>query len=165
MPDTTGRFRPKQSPSIQTIRLIENILITEDCWLWQGRINQDGYGAASENRRSVNAHRKVWKMLVGDPGNNTLMHRCPNKHCVNPDHLIIGRPGQRGAYPADAPPRIKMMGDNNRCAKLTEEQARFIHSHRGQGEPVYHRLAAQFNVNVVTIRNIINEQSWRHLWS
>lgn len=62
------------------------------CWLWIGNVTQRGYGRFQVKDdqgawRNKQAHRVVYELLVGDPGEN-LHHRptCP-KRCVNPEHL------------------------------------------------------------------------------
>ncbi len=56
---------------------------TEDCWLWQGRINDSGYGTYGKDL----AHRALYVELVGPIESETLDHACQVNSCVNPDHL------------------------------------------------------------------------------
>jgi len=59
-----------------------------NCWLWTGCLNNKGYGFFYNENKVVTAHHYAWTLLIGDlePGTN-VHHKCPNKHCVNPDHL------------------------------------------------------------------------------
>ena len=58
------------------------------CWLWRGATTND-YGSfwIPQLKRCINAHR----FLSGDIAVNkgvVFHHTCPNKLCVNPDHLV-----------------------------------------------------------------------------
>lgn len=62
-----------------------------DCWLWRGKPTKDGHGQIGRvgpGGRTVTAHRFFYEILVHElaPG-VTVHHTCPNKLCVNPDHL------------------------------------------------------------------------------
>lgn len=56
----------------------------DDCWLWCGAINQDGYGVYSGRV----AHRIAFKLVRGDiPAGTEIDHLCRRRNCVNPAHL------------------------------------------------------------------------------
>jgi len=58
------------------------------CWLWQKSRNRDGYGWASMNGKTYQAHRLIYRLAVGAvPQGMILDHLCRVRHCVNPDHL------------------------------------------------------------------------------
>jgi len=78
--DSVGKTHPP---------IIDNIDITDDCWLWQGRHNPKGYGIVKSKAAGTTiVHRVVWLALVGSiPEGLQLDHLCRVKHCVNPDHL------------------------------------------------------------------------------
>lgn len=61
---------------------------TEECWLWGGTINLEGYGSIKRNRKRLVAHRVSYEELVGPiPQGLVLDHLCRVRHCVKPDHL------------------------------------------------------------------------------
>jgi HNH endonuclease len=61
---------------------------TDGCWPWLGYINGDGYGRVAWHRRSTQAHRVVYELLVGPiPEGLQIDHLCRVRHCVNPGHM------------------------------------------------------------------------------
>lgn len=59
-----------------------------ECWLWQWRISDQGYGHLSILRRNWLVHRYMYELLVGPiPEGKELDHLCRVTRCVNPAHL------------------------------------------------------------------------------
>lgn len=58
------------------------------CWLWERRINGNGYGATMRRGRNFLAHRVSYEMHHGPiPPGLVIDHLCRNRRCVRPDHL------------------------------------------------------------------------------
>lgn len=58
------------------------------CWLWIRAKDRDGYGSASLNNKTYQAHRLVFTLLRGQPPEGMVLdHLCRIRHCVNPAHL------------------------------------------------------------------------------
>lgn len=73
----------RSRPSAPFWTLVEK---SNDCWLWMGRLDSQGYGRAGGV--STIAHRKAWILLRGPiPKGLELDHLCRNRACVNPTHL------------------------------------------------------------------------------
>jgi len=58
------------------------------CWHWTGSRIKGGYGNFRFGRRTHQAHRLAYQLLVGEIGPGLqLDHLCRIRACVNPDHL------------------------------------------------------------------------------
>lgn len=59
-----------------------------DCWLWQGKIDKDGFPKFMVDRKDCFVHRWAYQQYVGPlPEKSRLTQVCGDKTCVNPEHL------------------------------------------------------------------------------
>lgn len=75
----------------QPERFLALVQKTPDCWLWKGHVARDGYGRHGRipgTRSPERAHRRAFRLFVGDPDGLQIHHACGNPLCVNPDHLV-----------------------------------------------------------------------------
>ena len=90
-----GGALPPDRPDERT-RFLSKVAVRDgdECWLWQGPINNQGYGrfviyqGGREFRRL--AHRYMLEMRGHDLVGRVVMHTCDTPRCVNPDHLRVG---------------------------------------------------------------------------
>lgn len=65
-----------------------------ECWEWNGKRNDNGYGIFNAKHLgyvNARAHRVMYEHFTGPiPDGLILRHRCDNPPCVNPGHLIPG---------------------------------------------------------------------------
>lgn len=93
------------------------------CWWWAGTIDANtGYGQLSMDHKTVRAHRAMYqyfhnRVLTPDI---FLRHKCDNKLCVNPDHLIEGNHQDNMNDMTSRNRQAK--GSRNGGHKLVEEQ-------------------------------------------
>ena len=60
----------------------------DGCWIWQGYLNDDGYGRLRWKSRLILAHVLAYNLKVGEvPIGLELDHTCRNRACVNVKHL------------------------------------------------------------------------------
>jgi hypothetical protein len=65
----------------------------DECWLWQGYVQANGYGRFMVGDREARlAHRVAYELAIGPvPARLVLDHvrarGCEHRHCVNPHHL------------------------------------------------------------------------------
>lgn len=64
----------------------------DECWLWTGNRDKDGYGSLRTKTTQVRAHRVSFEIHNPDVSITGLMvrHKCNNPPCVNPAHLLHG---------------------------------------------------------------------------
>lgn len=76
------------------------INLSAPCWLFQGRLLR-GYGQVYwhdlyklNGRGTIPAHRYMWTVMRGPiPKGMHIHHLCGVTRCVNPQHLMLMRPG------------------------------------------------------------------------
>ena len=69
-------------------KFFASIKSTSDCWLWNGIINDGGYGVLQAKDKNIRAHRIAYELFIGEiPSGLHLDHLCRVRHCVNPTHL------------------------------------------------------------------------------
>ena len=89
-------LRTKRRSRTAFERLMHRIVKTDGpdpCWIWP-RAGTNGYGEITVNGRFYFAHRYIWAMTNGQDEikGRALVRRCPERMCVNPDHM---KPGYR----------------------------------------------------------------------
>lgn len=60
----------------------------DDCWLWTGIRDRQGYGLVGFRNRFTRVHRFAYEQMVGPiPDGLVIDHLCGVTSCVNPRHL------------------------------------------------------------------------------
>lgn len=79
----------QELPDVLPRHVRRNIIDGPDgCWLWTRSLSRDGYGWASHEDRTHQAHRLVYRLVRGAPPEGLVLdHLCRVRKCVNPDHL------------------------------------------------------------------------------
>jgi hypothetical protein len=128
----------------------------DECWEWAASKDKNGYGAFSNGKRIVKAHRLAWELTHGEiPEGLIVRHRCRGK-CVNPAHLELGTPGENSADMIRDGTSTR--GETNPHSILTEAQVREIKQRFQRG--MSDTLATEYGVSKWTIYHIVSGQSW-----
>ncbi len=147
--------------SVQEIRayLLARVKKMHGCWLWTRALDRGGYGLCWADGRHYRAARLAYEVFVGPiPLGYQIHHTCPNRNCINPDHL----------EPKELREHFKLhsasgswSGTKNSQAKLNEAAAQFI-LNAGPWVPA-RDLADRFGVSRRTVYNIRSGGGWNHV--
>jgi len=144
------------------------------CWEWTGARKPDGYGRLFRRGRQLTAHRLAYEQWRGPiPPGLSVLHRCDNPACFNPEHLFLGTQADNiadciakgRAFRAKGSANGKhthpgtSQGERNGRARLTEAEVVAIRSdRRGRAE-----IAAHYGVVPVTVWKVKTRRSWAHV--
>ena len=132
------------------------------CVLWKGARNSKGYGVVSYKGTLHLTHRLSYTEAhpEEDIGDKVILHMCDNRACINPEHLTSGT-SMDNTQDMIRKGRMKhYSGEENGFAKLTWNAVHDIRRTHAE-EKCIKRLCDRYGVAKTTIRNIVNNKSWR----
>lgn len=138
------------------------------CWLWQGPLNDKGYGVLKWERPGLptltRAHRIVYIVYHGEPGSLHVCHRCDVRNCLNPDHLFLGTHSDNMADMVTKGRSPRKMGVDRHNAVLTDAQVLEIRRTYVRGGLLTQKdLAAMYGVCQQTVSQIVRGKRWSHV--
>lgn len=69
-------------------RFMDKFEIVDGCYLWQGKLDKDGYGMFYFRKKNRRAHRVGYFSKKGPIEKGLVIgHSCRNRSCVKPEHL------------------------------------------------------------------------------
>lgn len=85
----TGRSSPWQPRKTIIQRLWSKTIKVNGCWIWQGPLNEEGYGSIYFKTRQTLIHRVSYILFWGDYPTDKpeTDHLCRNRACWRPLHL------------------------------------------------------------------------------
>jgi len=130
--------------------LLGNVKINiNSCWEWKGALTNSGYGKASINHKTINAHRASYEMFKEViPKGLLVLHQCDNKKCINPDHLYIGDHKQNSKDAKDRGRRVKTF-----FRKYSWKIAKKCYDMKNKGMP-YTEIAKKMKIISGSVRHM-----------
>lgn len=156
-------------------KLSQKIVINPetDCWEWQGFLQPNGYVYVCINYKKTYLHRYSYTVHNGEiPAGMSVLHRCDNRKCVNPNHLFLGtqldnmrdmHAKGRGLIGDKNPSRKnpeRVQGEKNPMAKLTNEIVLKIYAMLKSGVSVG-LLSKRYGVARSTLYDIKSGRIWK----
>lgn len=129
------------------------------CWEWTASVKPQGYGEIRVGGVLWYAHRFSWQYTHGPiPDGLVIRHKCDNRLCVNPAHLVAGLPVENVM---DTVFRKGLnQGQANGMAKLTAADVAWVRQAFLEGAS-QSELARKLQVNRSCIHKIVHNKHWR----
>jgi len=129
----------------------------DQCWVWKGYKNKDGYGKLRDKKTNRGAHRVSWEMKNGEiPKGMFVLHKCNNPSCVNPGHLYLGNQLQNMKDRVTA--GHYSTGEKHHNCKLSSGCVCLIKMASG----THRKIAKDFGISHSTVGYIKRNQSRKH---
>lgn len=153
MSDDIGRLRERLWAGI-------DVRGPDECWPWKRSLTRFGYSRFQvTSRKGTTAHRMVWTLVNGDPGDLEVCHSCDNRKCCNPRHLFLGTAKENAADKVKKGRQARINGSKNGASKLTSNQVVEIRSMTGSNRAA----ARKFGVSESNVRQIRSGRIWDHV--
>lgn len=132
---------------------------TDDCLIWPFKLSKKGYGEIFYQGKKRFVHRCICETVSGPPPSPTheAAHKCGNRPCCNPKHLIWKTKLENKAD--ELLHNTRNRGDKNGSAKLTEAD---IHQIRSLKLP-RREIRELYGIGKTQLHNIIHKQKWSWL--
>lgn len=135
------------------------------CLIWDGPVNERGYGFIRGDRKTILTHRAAWLVYYGSLPKQLVLHNCDVRACINVFHLRQGTP-QDNADDKMKRNRYRMpthyKGSENGNAILTEELVVKIKASLKEGKRVS-EVSRIFDQPFTRIYDIKRGRTWMHI--
>lgn len=136
------------------------------CWQWQGGSFDSGYGVIYVGGRNVRAHRYSWELHNGPvPADLQILHKCDNRLCVNPTHLLVGT-SDDNIQDMIAKGRDRNINGLGRNAVLTGKLVKYIRGRyrRGSHTDGANAIAKYLGISSAVVKSVIRGTGWGRKW-
>jgi len=139
----------------------------DDCWLWTGGVDEDGYGRMRIWPKRWRTHCLAWVLTYGPiPAGYVVMHTCDvryplgdatNRRCGNPAHLKLGTASENTR---DRHLKGRDAWGNPRNAKIDADRAEKIRRDKVAGMRTV-ELSSTYGLCRASINNIVASKTWK----
>lgn len=135
-----------------------------DCWIWQKGKTSSGYGVIYIDKSQFTVHRFSYLIHKGKISEgNVIRHKCDNKLCCNPEHLLSGTQLDNIRDMWDRDRQNRSHGDDNSISKLTSKQVQEIYLR--SNEESLMDLSEEYKISIGAISAIRNGSNWNRVTS
>lgn len=133
-----------------------------DCWVWTACKCSSGYGNFSVSGRICSSHRVSYELHIGKiPDGLSVLHKCDNPACINPDHLFTGT--QKDNMQDCVAKGRFTRGENVHSSRLTEKDVVEIRRKYANGDISQRQLARDYNMGSRAIHCVVHRIKWKHV--
>ena len=134
------------------------------CWVWTASRDTSGYGHFRIGGTTFRSHRLAYQETKGQiPPGKILRHTCDVRHCVNPEHLILGDHQQNCQDRIVRSRSAPVDGEKNPNRKLTATQVAEIRHRYSPGVLGETDLAKQYGISRSQVGNILRHERWKNV--
>jgi hypothetical protein len=124
----------------------------DQCWIWNGRLNNKGYGHFPYDAGIILAHRFSWFIDSGVMPTLCVLHRCDVRRCVNPRHLFLGTKGDNNR---DMFAKGRNAKNKPNACKIDADTVRLIRRLRIPHKFGITRIARKLNLSEKTVETAL----------
>ena len=149
--------------------LLSKTIKVNNCLIWQGTKRNTGYGCIKYEGKLIDTHRLSWILdrHMAIPEGLYILHKCDNRLCINPKHLILGNQSEnmKDAYDKGRlhmPEGIRFTkGHVALNSKISLDKAKEIKDRiKNKDYTTLKQLSIEFNVPYQLIRDIKGNRSY-----
>lgn len=135
---------------------------SDECWPWTGyRSPRAGakFNLAGRRGGTMQAQRFAWILHYGPAGTLQVLHRCRDRWCMNPRHLFLGTPADRGAEVSRR--NQTRFGERHHKARLTAPEVRQIRALiQARPRPSLRTIADRYGITPKHVSDIWKMRIW-----
>lgn len=133
-----------------------------ECWVWTASTTKFGHGKMLVDGKLLGAHVISWMIHRGTV-TQSILHKCDNPPCVNPNHLFEG--DQRdNVHDAMSKGRLKPgIGTSKPNSVLTPNKVIVLRQRFAAGNVTCVTLANELGISDETVRAAITRRTWKHV--
>lgn len=155
--------------SVTTLTVYDKVKLPSElpdtCIEFTGLLTWDGYGVLEDPKTHQvrKAHRVAYcvenKTTLDKITAVVIMHKCDNRKCINPKHLVAGTVADNNADRQAKGISADRRGANCPTAKLTPELVREIRAAKG----TCIQIGKRYGVSAKCINNIQRRITWQNV--